>query len=98
MKAAASAVVAALLLALTAAGARATETQQTFWSLSTGAIPSPYPTPTSYPVDWYGVLYYPPYWPICGPAFRHRCRPPRGHVWPPRIPPGRHPAPGRPPQ
>ncbi len=66
---------------------------QTFWTLSTGPMPSPWPTPSVWPVDWYGTLYYPAYWPVCAiPASVH-CRPPHRAVWPPHVPSGRHPVP-----
>jgi hypothetical protein len=68
--------------------------QQTFWQLSTGAVASPYPSPSSYPVNWYGTLYYPPYWPVCRLyPYRGRCRPPHASTWPPHVPFGHHPIP-----
>jgi len=63
---------------------------QTFWTISTGPVPSPYPSPSSYPVNWYGVWYYPLYWPICTPAGSRHCRPLHAPLWPPPLKPGQH--------
>jgi hypothetical protein len=68
---------------------------QTFWTLSTGPAPSPWPTPAAWPVDWYGTLYYPAYWPVCNVPSSQHCRPRVGPIWPPRVPPGKHPVPLR---
>jgi hypothetical protein len=66
---------------------------QTFWTLTTGPAPSPWPTPSAWPVSWYGTLYYPVYWPVCTTPATFHCRPPHRPVWPPHVPPGKHPVP-----
>jgi hypothetical protein len=66
---------------------------QTFWTLSTGPVPSPWPTPSAWPVNWYGTLYYPGYWPVCAAPASRRCRPVRAPIWPPHVPTGKHPIP-----
>jgi hypothetical protein len=97
MKAFAHALLAAAFVAALGSGAAVAAGQQTFWSLSTGTPPAPMPTPTSYPVNWYGTLYYPLYWPVCnGPGWGRHCRPLHGHLWPPHVPAGRYPVPGAP--
>jgi hypothetical protein len=96
MKSIVVAMAAVALLICFAGPARAAD-QQTFWTISTGPVPEPYPTPTYYPVDWYGTLYYPIFWPLCVPPAIHHCRPQHAHIWPPHVPAGHVPVP-RPPR
>ena len=93
---------AAIAAGLAAAPLRAQ--QQTFWTTSTGPAPSPWPTPSYWPAMWENSYYYPTFWPVCTtPASTNHCRPRNGHIWPPHVPPGKHPVPvskpaGKPPR